>query len=54
LLVKKKRLPGLEEGAFRGFLFFSVTPLAYLPPRNPGGGCSGCNCWVHIHCIFYT
>jgi len=34
-VVKKKAPSWLEEGAFRGFYLFSVTPLAYLPRFIP-------------------
>lgn len=34
-MVKKKAPSWLEEGAFRGFYLFSVTPLAYLPRLIP-------------------
>lgn len=35
MLLKKKAPSWLEEGAFRGFYLFSVTPIAYLPRFIP-------------------
>ena len=53
-LFKKKAPSCLEEGAFCGYFVSSITPLAYLPPGDPGGGNNGNNCRLIIHCNFYT
>jgi hypothetical protein len=42
-MVKKKAPSWLEEGAFRGFYLFSVTPNS-LPSPVYTGGCGSCGC----------